>query len=52
MSTLRYSALNRPKLNIEYADSNPQSPKPQIRGDFVSEEERIANLFSPKNKQK
>ena len=48
--SLRYSALNRPKLNIEYADSD--TPSQQRRGSFIPEEERIANLFSTKKKKK
>ena len=50
--SLRYSALNRPKLNIEYADNDSPSQNTQIRGDFITEEERIANLFSPQKKDK
>lgn len=50
--SLRYSALNRPKLNIQYADDDIPSQNKQIRGDFLTEEERIANLFSPQRKDK
>lgn len=50
--SLRYSALNRPRLNIEYADNDSPSQNTQIRGEFITEEERIANLFSPQRKDK
>ena len=50
--SLRYSAIDRPRLNIEYAESITSENK-QIRGDFTTEEDRIANLFSTKtNKDK
>ena len=49
--SLRYSGIDRPRFIIEVAESSPSDTQ-QIRGDFVSEEERIANLFSPKKKDK
>ena len=38
--SLRYSAVDRPKLSI-----NRSSPLPQRRGSFMDPEEKIANLF-------
>ena len=39
--SLRYSAVDRPKLSI-----NRSSPLPQRRGSFMDPEEKIANLFA------
>ena len=49
--SLRYSGIDRPRLNIEYAENAPSEEK-QIRGEFISEEERIANLFTTSKKRK
>eukprot|EP00095_Tigriopus_kingsejongensis_P005600 maker-scaffold541_size141817-snap-gene-0.26 protein:Tk05600 transcript:maker-scaffold541_size141817-snap-gene-0.26-mRNA-1 annotation:"membrane protein" len=42
--SLRYSNIDRPKLQIDR--SSPTLAK-QWRGEFITEEERISNLFSP-----
>lgn len=42
--SLRYSNIDRPRLLIDR--SSPTTAK-QWRGEFISEEDRIANLFSP-----
>ena len=47
--SLRYSNVDRPKLEISH--SSPQREQ-QIRGEFVTEEERIANLFATKKTAK
>ena len=49
--SLRYSGVNRPKLNIECVDNDTPTQNTQIRGDFITEEERIANLFSSSKKK-
>lgn len=38
--SLRFSHVHRPSFHIDTS-----SPVEQLRGDFISEEERIANLF-------
>jgi hypothetical protein len=49
--SLRYSGIDRPRFFIEVAETNPSDNK-QRRGSFVPDEDRIANLFSPKKKDK
>ena len=42
--SLRFSHVDRPSFHI-----NRSSPVARKTGDFITEEERIANIFSPKN---
>ena len=49
--SLRYSGIDRPRFIIDVAETNPSDNK-QRRGSFVPDEDRIANLFSPKKKGK
>ena len=49
--SLRYSGIDRPRFIIEVAETSPSDNK-QRRGSFIPDEDRIANLFSPKKKGK
>ena len=48
--SLYYTFSNVFRLIIERT-SSPPVDRPQIRGDFISEEERIANLFVTSKKK-
>ena len=47
--SLRYSGIDRPRFMIQHAE---QTEHKQRRGSFIPDEDRIANLFSPKKKGK
>ena len=47
--SLRYSGIDRPRFMIQHAE---QTENKQRRGSFIPDEDRIANLFSPKKKGK
>ena len=47
--SLRYSGINRPRFMIQHAEHTENK---QRRGSFIPDEDRIANLFSPKKKGK
>ena len=47
--SLRYSGIDRPRFMIQHAEHTENK---QRRGSFVPDEDRIANLFSPKKRGK